>query len=321
MDLMKEKGFYKGIDLGGWMSQCSYSEDRLNNFIKEQDFETIASWGLDHVRLPIDYNILENEDGTEYKEDGFERVGRAIELAKKYGLNIVVDLHKTAGYSFDSYSESEHGFFESEKYQERFIRLWEQLAQRFGGMSGSVAFELLNEVTDKSYIDVWNRIVRECIGRIRRFAPDTVILVGSYWNNSPEAVADLDKPYDDKVVYNFHCYDPLRFTHQGAPWAQDMIDINDRFSFEESGITPELFEEKFMQAINKAQAEGTSVYCGEYGVIDRVAPEDVLKWYKVINSVFEKYSISRAAWSYKEMDFGISDKRMDGVRDELVKYL
>lgn len=321
MDLMKEKGFYKGVDLGGWMSQCDYSEDRLNNFITEKDFEIIASWGLDHVRLPIDYNILENEDGTEYKEEGFARVERAIALAEKNGLNIVVDLHKTAGFSFDSYSESEHGFFESEKYQERFIRLWEQLAKRFGSMSDRVAFELLNEVTDKEYIGVWNRVVKQCIARIRPLAPETVILVGSYWNNSPEAVADLDKPYDDKVVYNFHCYDPIQFTHQGAPWAQHMINLEDRFTLEECGITPELFEEKFMQAINKARSEGTSVYCGEYGVIDRVDPEETLKWFKVINSVFEKHSISRAAWSYRGMDFGISDPRMDEVRDELVKYL
>ena len=36
--MMKEKGFYRGINFGGWMSQCDYSEDRLNNFIKEEDF-------------------------------------------------------------------------------------------------------------------------------------------------------------------------------------------------------------------------------------------------------------------------------------------
>ena len=46
-----------------------------------------------------------------------------------------------------------------------------------------------------------------------------------------------------------------------------------------------------------------------------------LKWFKTINAVFEKYGIARSAWSYREMDFGLSDARMDGVRDELIKYL
>lgn len=317
--MLKERGFYKGVNLGGWLSQCDYSEDRLNNFIKEEDFKTLSTWGIDHVRLPFDYNILENADGT-YNEEGFGRLGRAIELAKKYGLNIVLDLHKTAGFSFDSYSENEHGFFESEEYQERFYKLWEQMAERFGKYSENAAFELLNEVTDDKFIDVWNRVIRECIKRIRAYAPDTIIIVGSYWNNHASAVKALEKPYDEKVVYNFHSYDPVEFTHQGAYWAE-MIDKEKRIAFEDSNTTEEFFEKTFASAIEKARAEGTDLYCGEYGVINIVSPEDTLGWYKTINAVFEKYGISRSAWSYREMDFGLVDAHLDTVRGELIKYL
>ncbi len=316
---MKQLDIKRGIDLGGWLSQCDYSEERLNGFVTEKDFEKIAAWGLDHVRIPFDYNIFENADGS-YKQDGFDRLENAIQLARKYGLKVVADLHKTAGFSFDDYGEDEHGFFEDEKYQQRFCRLWEELAKHFGKYSDDVAFELLNEVTDQSFIKVWNKVVRECIEGIRKYAPDTVIIVGSYWNNSAEAVKDLDAPYDDKVVYNMHCYDPLKFTHQGAYWT-DQIDPDDRVAFEESGVSEEYFEKVFSSAIEKAKTEGTELYCGEYGVIDVVLPEDTLEWYKAINAVFEKYGISRAAWNYKEMDFGISDSRLDGIREQLLKYL
>lgn len=316
--MLKERGFYRGINLGGWLSQCDYSEDRLNNFITEPDFEAIASWGLDHVRIPVDYNVLENEDGS-FDESGFKRIEAALGYARKYGLNAIVDLHKTAGFSFDA-GEKEIGFFDNEKYQERFYRLWEELSKHFGKYSENVAFELLNEVTEQSFSGVWNRIARECIKRIRVYAPDTLILLGSYWNNSAEAVKDLEKPYDDKVIYNFHCYSPLEFTHQGAPWV-DCIDQAARFHFEDMEITAEYFDKLFAEAIEKAADNGTELYCGEYGVIDRADPEDALKWFKTINSVFEKHKIARAAWSYKEMDFGLSDSRMDGVREELVKYL
>ena len=74
-------------------------------------------------------------------------------------------------------------------------------------------------------------------------------------------------------------------------------------------------------AIRTAEETGTCLYCGEYGVIDKATPEDTVKWYRVIHEVLEKYQISRAAWNYKEMDFGLSDARLDGVRDELIKYL
>ena len=316
---MKDFGFYRGVNLGGWFSQCDYSRERLDHFIEEKDFDVIAGWGLDHVRIPMDYNVLENEDGS-LKQEGFDRIARAVDLCAKRGLKAVLDLHKTAGYSFDA-AENEGGFFHNEAYQGRFYRLWEGLAAQFNDPE-RIAFELLNEVTDPSVIGQWNRIAAECIRRIRQIAPRSLILVGSYWNNSPDAVKDLDAPADDRVIYNFHCYDPVDFTHQGATWIPDpAFDIDRRVRFEEADITPAYFEGRFASAIRTAAERGTTLYCGEYGVIDRATPEDTVKWYRTIHEVFEKYGIARSAWSYRQMDFGLSDSRLDGVRDELIQYL
>ncbi len=316
---MKElKGFKKGVNLGGWLSQCDYSEERLNHFIEAPDFATIASWGVDHVRIPFDYNIVQAEDGS-FIEDGFNRLKNAVELAKKNGLHIVLDLHKTKGFSFDA-AHMESGFFDSETLQAGFYALWEEMAKRFGNDTESVAFELLNEITDQAFSAKWNEISAECIKRIRKIAPDITILLGSYWNNAPEAVKDLPAPADDKVVYNMHCYDPLKFTHQGATWT-DQINPEERFPFESFEITAEYFKERFASAVETAKKYDTVLYCGEYGVIDRATPEDTVKWYKAIHTTFEELGIGRSAWSYRQMDFGLSDARLDGVREELVKYL
>ena len=311
-------GFKKGVDLGGWLSQCDYSKERLDGFIVEQDIEKIASWGVDHVRLPFDFNIVQAEDDS-FIEDGFARIAKAIGWAKKYGLKIVLDLHKTKGFSFDE-GEKESGFFDSEKLQNSFYALWEEMAKRFGNDPENVVFELLNEITDQSFIEAWNRISTECIKRIRKVAPDVLILLGSYWNNSPDAVKDLGAPADDKVIFNMHCYDPLKFTHQGATWT-DMIVPEERFAFAEFNLTKEYFKERFASAVATAEKYNTSLYCGEYGVIDRVSPEDTVKWYKAIHEAFEELGIGRSAWSYKEMDFGLSDARLSGVICELIQYL
>lgn len=314
------KGYKKGINLGGWLSQCCHTKEHYDSFITEADIRKISGWKADHVRLPIDYNLIQDENGN-FIEDGFAYIDSAVKWSRNAGLNIIIDLHKTAGFSFDK-GENESGFFENPTLQERFYKLWEYIAQRYAVSDGTIAFELLNEVTDQSYKDTWNRIIRNCIEKIRKFAPHTYILIGGYWNNSPDAVPDLDIPYDDRVVYNFHCYDPLIFTHQGAPWV-DGMDVNFRLSFEnaEPPITPEFFAERFSRACETARKNGAALYCGEYGVIDRASPEDTLKWFKAINAAFEKLGISRAAWSYKQMDFGLSDSRMDSVRSEIIKYI
>lgn len=313
MSDLKKRGFYKGVNLGGWFSQCDYSRERLSGFITDADLAQIAAWGVDHVRIPVDYNILEDAYGR-------EQLDRAVNMCRVHGLHLVLDLHKTRGFSFDTYSEQEAGFFESPVYQEQFYKLWEYLAQQYGSQPTQIAFELLNEVTNRAYLAPWKEISRTCIRRIRHFAPDTLLLVGSYENNSALTVHELDAPYDENVIYNMHCYEPLHFTHQGAYWTT-AIDPDKRYPFADSDITPAYFEELFASAIQKAETHHTSLYCGEYGIIDRVSPEDTLAWYRTIHTIFEKYSIARCAWTYRALDFGLCDERLDGVRKELIKNL
>ena len=315
--MLKELGIYKGVNLGGWFSQCDYSEERLNTFITESDFTQIAAWGFDHVRIPIDYNVIQNEDGS-MKEDGLRRIDAALGLADKYDLKAVLDLHKTPGFSFDE-GEHEAGFFVSEAYQNRFYTIWEALSARYGDRSDRVVFELLNEVTEAEYLPAWKRISRECVRRIRKNAPDSIVLLGSYHWNSARTLPELDAPYDDKVVYNFHFYEPMNFTHQGAYWNPQYKDV--RSTYAESGANVEWFEDFLAPAIEKAAKEGCELYCGEFGVIDVVPPEEAVKWFRDLHTVFERHGIAHSLWSWKQMDFGLSDPRMDGVRDELLTLL
>ena len=338
------EGYQKGVNLGGWFSQCDYTEERYRNFIREEDLAVIRSWGADHVRVPVDYNLLENEDGS-FSESGFQHLSDAVRWAGENGLNLIIDLHKTAGFSFDP-GEKEAGFFVSEKYQERFYRLWEEIAKRFGDLYERVAFEFLNEVTEKEFMPAWNRIARECIRRIRAFAPETPVLVGGYWHNNAASVKDIDVPDDAHLVYNFHCYDPHIFTHQGAYWMPPMdtsfrISVHATFGEmaeacrkmipfsadgflrypEDAHLSPEYFTDLFEEAVEAAEKRGVPLYCGEYGVIDNSKPEEALEWFRMIHAAFEHYGIGRAAWSYRQMDFGLCDARMDGVREELLRYL
>ena len=343
--ILKEwKGFRKGVDLGGWFSQCDCTEERYQNFIRRDDFAVIRSWGADHVRIPVDYDLLEDEQGRSCAS-GFAHLARALGYAKENSLNAVIDLHKTAGFSFDP-GEQESGFFESVKYQERFYRLWEEIAEHFGNDPDHIAFELLNEVTEESFMPAWNRIARECIRRIRAFAPETPVLVGGFWHNSALSVKAIDIPDDEHLVYNFHCYEPLIFTHQGAYWMPSMdrgfrIPVTAGFGeMEEAScrmlgphssglaqypaethLSADYFIAFFEEAVKAAEKRGVPLYCGEYGVIDNASPEDTLAWYRLIHQAFTHYGIGRAAWSYRQMDFGLADGRMDPVRPELIRYL
>lgn len=343
---MKEfTGFRKGVNLGGWLSQCDnndYSQEHFSSFITASDFDRIAAWGLDHVRLPFDYNVIMTDDGK-FLEEGFKWLDFAVEQCEKRGLNIVLDLHKTAGFVFDDASYC--SFFEDERLQALFVKLWQEMSRRYGTKKNTV-FELLNEVTETRFAQKWNEIAAKTITEIRKIAKNTPIMYGGIRNNSIYGLTLLDKPVDDNVVFDFHCYSPLVFTHQKAYWVPELpkdfeleypqtecalLDYTRRFFGDkyDDEFDPEntatadsgYFERLFEQAKQISEKFGVPLYCGEYGVIDQSDPESTVRWFADIHAALDKMNISRAAWTYKQKDFGLIDEHYSGVLDKLVKLL
>lgn len=342
---MKEfVGFKRGVDLGGWLSQCDnndYSEKHFSEFITEKDFDVIAGWGLDHVRLPFDYNVIMTDSG-EFIEWGFKYIDFCVDECEKRGLNVVLDLHKTAGFVFDNMDCFD--FFDSESLQDMFVKLWLEMTRRYGKRK-NVVFELLNEVTDEAVAGKWNKIAARTIGEIRKVNADIRVIIGGIHNDSIYGLTLLEKPEFDNIVFTFHCYDPLLFTHQKAYWVPEMpsdytieYPVSEKKVLEESkrlfgnkfidGLTmsdkpfsTEFFERMFKEACEIAEKNGVPLYCGEYGVIDRADTQSTLNWYRDIHAAFEKMGIARAAWNYKQKDYGLTDEHYDDIRGELVKLL
>lgn len=343
------EGYLKGVNLGGWLSQCGnhYTKEHYDTFITEKDFEIIKGWGLDHVRVPVDAEVIQNEDGS-LREDGLAYLDTCMEWCKKYGLHMILDLHKAHGYVFDD--ENNCQFFYRENLQDIFVDLWCALTDRYGKNKDFVCFELLNEVTSKEFADPWNRIATRTIKAIRAKDKDIRIVVGGIFNDSIYGLTLLDVPVDVNTVFTFHCYSPLVFTHQGAHWVKSMpLDPESyRFRYPDTyrayrersaelfgadfsgefaeGADNELLDSRYFErmiktAVEIAEADNVPLYCGEYGVIDLAEPADLIRWYKDMNSALVKYNIARSAWSYREMNFGLEGTWLDGVRDDLLKYL
>lgn len=344
--MRKFEGFQKGVNLGGWISQFGeYSKEHFDTYITESDIAGVASFGFDHVRLPVDYIVLEDEDGN-VKEEGFAYLENCRRWCEKYNLNMIIDLHECYGYSFDPMKKDDkEQFFYNDAHQERFFKLWEQIATRFKDYTGHVAFEPLNEVVMYEVADAWNKVLRKYISRIRAITPDAYLVIGGVCYNSVGTVHLLDIPVDDHIVYNFHCYEPMVFTHQGAHWV-DYMPLDFRIGYPKtleeyraaslelssdlagaifdekiSEIGPKFFEDIFTPALKKAEEDNVPLYCGEHGVIDLADKEDAVRWIKDIHATFHKYGIGSALWNYKGLNYGISDLQNVKIKDALREVL
>ena len=333
----------RGINFGGYLSQCEHSLEHYRSFITEEDVKRTADWGFDHIRLPIDCEVLEQEDGSPY-EEGIAFVDQFVDWCESAGVDVVLDLHKAYGYDFnDAGDKDKNNLFTDEGLKQRFVNLWGSLAKRYGGRS-HVAFELLNEVVEEDNAELWNELIAMTMVEIRKYAHDTPVIYGGIQWNSARTLKLLTPPRDKNVIYTFHMYEPLIFTHQKAYWIPDMPadlevhypagmdyyrEVSALIGFkgkdvmvsdcENMGIL--FLREMVQEAVDAAEAAGVRLYCGEFGVIDQAPVEDTLRWFEDIMKVYEEYDIHYALWTYKQMDFGLLDGHYDAIREPMLKML
>ena len=323
-----------GVNLGGWISQYQqYDRQHFETFIHADDIQRIADWGMDHVRLPVDYPVLEDDERPLiYKASGFKYLERCLRWCKDNGLRVILDLHKAPGYSFTDTIEAEKPmplFYESQA-QDRFLNLWGALAERYKTEGDTLLFELLNEINLPDCAP-WNALAQRAVERIRNVDVDRQIIIGGNHFNAASELANIRLLDDPNIVYTFHFYEPILFTHQKAPWSP--VNRLHNTSVEYPGTAPglealfashpeqrptyekfiglqmdeDLLRQYLQPVLDFIQTSGHVPYCGEYGVIDNASASSRLNWHRDFIGLLRQQGIGRAIWSYKGMGFGLVD--------------
>jgi glucan 1,3-beta-glucosidase len=161
----------RGVNLGGWLvlerwmtpslfkdidAKDEYSfmsspnsldkiELHRKTFITETDFKWIAENSLNAVRIPVGYWIL---DGDDPYQAGIGYLDWAMNMAEKYGLKVLIDLHAAKG----SQNGHDHSgrigkamWYQRHDYRENSIDVLDRLAIRYKDSPALWGIELLNE--------------------------------------------------------------------------------------------------------------------------------------------------------------------------------
>ena len=327
-------GYQVGINLGLWLSQNGgKSHEHFATFITRDDIARIASWGMDHVRLPVDYFTFEDDANPGvYKEDTLFYVDQCLAWCKELGLNMILDLHVAPGFAFYSTSPGVHNpiagtgintLFVDEAQQQRFIAIWRMFSQRYAAEGNNLLFELLNELVWESTAP-WNQLWQQTVAAIRRIDPQRTIVIGGNTNNEVRELQNLTITDDPGIVYTFHIYEPGMFTHQRSPWipylAQYTKAVTYPFSvaehreffeaFDRLGLVPPLYRrERFdrdfladaLEPARRFMTEtGKELYCGEFGVGEYCDIASSIRWFDDIVGLFEDLGIGHTVWNYIE---------------------
>jgi endoglucanase len=197
--------FKKGINLGNRMD--APNEGDWGGVIQAEDFPFIAQRGFDHVRIPIRFSG-HAAASSPYTIDAsfFNRVDTVLNQATAAGLAVVVDMHH-----YDELAANVAA------HRDRFVALWTQIATRYQNRPDTVAFELLNE--PYSQLDTtWNDVMMPAIRAIRATNPRRLLIVDSVFWADPNKLSTLTLPDDANIMASIHLYEPKLFSFQGQDW-------------------------------------------------------------------------------------------------------
>jgi endoglucanase len=306
----------RGINLGNALD--APNEGQWGVVLQESDFSRIRDAGFDHVRLPVRFSAHASASQPYVIEDAFfRRVDWAIGQALANGLTIIVDLHHYEELTKDP-----------EAHAERFVGLWTQIAQRYRASPESVWFELLNEPNGALTADRWNTLLARALRTVRVTNPSrTVVLEGVDWASAKNLRDTLAIPDDAHVVGSFHMYQPILFTHQGAPWMPPEFqttgvhfpgppaapltpspaasampwvhDWFDRYNREPAPANPSgptTIVEQFAMASDFASARHLPVYMGEFGAIENADMASRVEWIRQTRAEAERRGFGWAYW-------------------------
>ena len=275
-------------------------KEHRDTYVTEEDFQNIASHGLNTVRIPVPYFIFGNREPY---SGCIEYLDKAFDWAGKYGLKVLVDLHTAPGgqNSYDNGGiEGVCKWSQQPDEVEFVLTVLERLAMRYRDREELFGIEVLNEpisfsvymtapsrkkAADKAEAKgsrhVSSRFLKkfyvQAYGRLRKILPEEKVIVFhdgfrlGMWKDF------FVKHHMKNVMIDTHIYIQAMedVTHIHSCWAYRAFIA-------------------YQQHLLKKAQKYTPVFVGEWCVCNELA--DKKKGHEVIRDEYEDY---RKKWYRK----------------------
>ena len=230
----------KGVNLGNWLlpefwmmgypdnapinDQCTLEtvldrrfgfaeRERLiklfrDHWITARDWDLMPRFGLNLVRLPFLWSVIEDEKNPRHlRPDAWRYLDDAIAQAKARGMYVILDLHGAVGAQGTEHHSGCTGqnlYWSTPQYQERTDWLWRQIATRYKDNPVVAGYGLLNEPWGSTAAQL-AQVTRQLYASIREIDPAHIIILPDH----PQGLGAYGKPAAQgmrNVVFETHPY-------------------------------------------------------------------------------------------------------------------
>ena len=233
-------------------------------------FDTMKSLGFNAVRIPVTWrDHTGSAPSYTVNEDWMNRVEEVVRYAYDNGMYVILNIHHDGGGDPDFGAwicHAAEGVEKKKEVMERYVALWEQIADRFQNYSDHLIFESMNEVgfddlgeeTGMELLCEMNQLFVDVIRRSGGNNERRYLLIAGYWTDIEKTCqGGFHMPEDtiaDREILSVHYYTPWEFctTNVQKTWGTE-DDVK-------------LMESKINMLIEHFVDEGVPVIIGEYGV-------------------------------------------------------
>jgi len=290
--------------------------DRMNAPFVEADFEWMAEWGFDFVRLPLSYWCWAKPDPNvwlQMDEGVLREIDACVELGRQYCIHVNVNFHRGPGYCVNPPAEP-LSLWTDEAALDACAFHWARFAERYRGIPNEqVTFDLLNEppqIDEATYVRVCERLV----GAIREQDPERLIIAdGLLWGREPvHGLVGLG------VAQSTRGYDPMQISHYRASWVRSEGWAEPTWPLKLEGEGEwdrERLRKERIEPWQALEAKGVGVHVGEWGAFSHTPHKVVLAWMKDQLELWEAAGWGWAMWNLRG-SFGILDSGREDVAYE-----
>jgi endoglucanase len=281
----------RGVNVLGY--DPVWKDGRATRF-QTRHFALIRLAGFRNVRIVLQSFGHMDTDGK-LDEVWLATLDTMVRAALDQGLTVILDEH-----DFNLCSK------DAVLCRRNLNAFWSQIAPRFKDAPNRVVFELLNEPHGEITDELWNSMLAETLAIVRSSNPERNVIIGGGHSNGLGSLKQLVLPEaDHHIIATFHYYNPMSFTHQGAPWANEKWRSLSNVAWG-SEAENKVLNDEFDAARAWSVASGRPVFLGEFGAYDKAPMESRAKWDAAVARAAEAHGISWAYWQF-DPDFVLYD--------------
>lgn len=306
-----------GVNITRWFCYQGASVDTKHfaSYFTAADFQALRRLHVTWVRLCVSPDVIYTKGSVNRTTLPF--LDDALIKLKRSGIAVVVDLHDNGQLKLDAEGRDTSDF----------VQFWSEMARHYKGKDETqVVFELLNEPVFNHNPKTWFALQQKTVRAIRTIDPKRTIMVsGTSWSGI-DAMLDLPVLPERNLIYTYHCYDPMTFTHQGASWVGDELRNMKNVPFPASeaavesviGDIPAQYQNSLRwygkqpynasylrDRLKKASAWGSEhhvpLVLGEFGAYPPVSPVASRRnWFMAMKAAIDAVKVPYAIWGYDD---------------------